>query len=245
MAELQGGSFGHGFASAGFGEALSPAVQGLRSVPAEAIATAVVGGTASVLAGGKFANGAVTGAFSYAFGAAANRAAENRVTDQRMAAAAAFDPESAIAYESSPYLRAAVPGQVSWDNAVTSWENGEYGYAAAYAGSMLVEQGMFVATLGQSFAANGATSSAYITVSRWGRPGLEAGDWVMKGEVNWWNYARSGKWDFGPWNEFARYSTGQSYVVPANSVLLPQAENWFSRNFKAYVLGQRQYFPGQ
>jgi hypothetical protein len=43
MAELQGGSFGHGFASAGLGEALSPAVQGLRSVPAEAIATAVVG----------------------------------------------------------------------------------------------------------------------------------------------------------------------------------------------------------
>ena len=49
------------------GEALSPAVQGLRSVPAEAIATAVVGGTASVLAGGKFANGAVTASFGFAF----------------------------------------------------------------------------------------------------------------------------------------------------------------------------------
>ena len=67
MAELQDGSFGHGFASAGFGEALSPAVQGLRSVPAEAIATAVIGGTASVLAGGKFANGAVTASFGYTF----------------------------------------------------------------------------------------------------------------------------------------------------------------------------------
>lgn len=73
MSTLQGGNFGHGFASAGFGEAMSPTLAGIESVPAQAIATAVVGGTASVLAGGKFANGAVTAAFGYAFGAAASR----------------------------------------------------------------------------------------------------------------------------------------------------------------------------
>ena len=33
-----------------------------------------------------------------------------------------------------------------------------------------------------------------ITVSRWGREGLEAGDWVMKGGQNWWTYTRSFKW---------------------------------------------------
>ncbi|WP_444909726.1 hypothetical protein [Microbulbifer sp. TRSA005] len=69
MAELQGGSFGHGFAAAGFSayasskgwtgpEGIGPTVDGV-------VVSAVVGGTASVISGGKFANGAVTGAFSY------------------------------------------------------------------------------------------------------------------------------------------------------------------------------------
>lgn len=66
MSELQGGRFGHGFASAGFGEALSPAMQG-GSMAGRMIASVVVGGTASMLAGGKFANGAVTAAFGFAF----------------------------------------------------------------------------------------------------------------------------------------------------------------------------------
>ncbi|MFC4821944.1 hypothetical protein, partial [Dokdonella ginsengisoli] len=67
MAEMQGGRFGHGFASAGFSEAMSPALGHIRSVPAQAITAAVIGGTASRLAGGKFANGAVTAAFGFAF----------------------------------------------------------------------------------------------------------------------------------------------------------------------------------
>ncbi|MFC4822195.1 hypothetical protein, partial [Dokdonella ginsengisoli] len=67
MAEMQGGRFGRGFASAGFSEAMSPALGHIRSVPAQAITAAVIGGTASRLAGGKFANGAVTAAFGFAF----------------------------------------------------------------------------------------------------------------------------------------------------------------------------------
>jgi hypothetical protein len=67
MAELQGGQFGHGFVSAGFSEALSPAIGGIKSTPMQAIAVAAAGGTASVLAGGKFANGAVTASFGFAF----------------------------------------------------------------------------------------------------------------------------------------------------------------------------------
>ena len=67
MSSLQGGNFGHGFASAGFGEAVSPVTANIRSAGARIVAASVMGGTASSLAGGKFANGAVTAAFGCAF----------------------------------------------------------------------------------------------------------------------------------------------------------------------------------
>jgi hypothetical protein len=71
VAELQGGKFGHGFAAAGFTQALSGRISSIdRGVSVSAkriVAAAVVGGTASRLSGGKFANGAITGAFSRAF----------------------------------------------------------------------------------------------------------------------------------------------------------------------------------
>jgi len=70
---LSGGKFGHGFAAAGFTQAASEIggeklfVEGADSLPdraANAIKAAVIGGSASVLSGGKFGNGAITGAFS-------------------------------------------------------------------------------------------------------------------------------------------------------------------------------------
>ena len=70
---MQGGKFGHGFVSAGITQAASqgnvfdPLDQGgdLTLIRAKnAIAAAAVGGTASRITGGKFSNGAVTGAFS-------------------------------------------------------------------------------------------------------------------------------------------------------------------------------------
>jgi murein DD-endopeptidase MepM/ murein hydrolase activator NlpD len=68
---LGGGKFGHGFASAGFTQAVAPGIDGIdkgsRFSAGRVIAAATVGGTASVISGGKFANGAVTGAFSRAF----------------------------------------------------------------------------------------------------------------------------------------------------------------------------------
>lgn len=68
MSVLQGGKFGHGFASAGFGEAVSPLVILSASSPSgEFLIGVVIGGTASELAGGKFSNGAVTAAFQWAF----------------------------------------------------------------------------------------------------------------------------------------------------------------------------------
>jgi hypothetical protein len=240
MEQLQGGSFGHGFASAGFGSAFSPApdaYESFRVTAAKTMQAAVIGGTASALAGGKFANGAVTGSFGYAFGSVASRTAMNR----RMANAAAFDYETAMAFESSPYLRATVPGQVAWDNAVTSWEEGSYGYAALHATAMLGEQVLYAATLGQSFAVNGVKNYGYVTVSRWGRPGLEAGDWVMKGEAGWCNYLCSGKWQPGFTNEFAPFSSGVEYIVPKSHLALPRGwgiDGWIKAPF-----GQRIYMP--
>jgi len=67
---LNGGKFGHGFLSAGFTQALGN-VKGLfKNAPSgwdrvgNAIKAAVIGGASSAITGGKFASGAVTGAFS-------------------------------------------------------------------------------------------------------------------------------------------------------------------------------------
>lgn len=47
----------------------------IDSMGGRVVAAAVVGGTTSVISGGKFANGAITGAFSYAFNTLAHEAA--------------------------------------------------------------------------------------------------------------------------------------------------------------------------
>lgn len=64
----QGGNFVHGFA-AGFVSSFGGSVFSLvkMSIGVQVFAGAVLGGTASVLAGGKFANGAITGAFIVLF----------------------------------------------------------------------------------------------------------------------------------------------------------------------------------
>jgi hypothetical protein len=62
-----GGKFGHGFISAGLTQVFAGRIGGLRSSFARIAAAAVLGGTSSAITGGKFANGALTGAFSRAF----------------------------------------------------------------------------------------------------------------------------------------------------------------------------------
>lgn len=75
MSDLQGGKFGHGFWAAGlpaglkgkygdFGIGTSADLKPFRVMIA-----AVIGGTASVISGGKFANGAITGAYTQLFNA--------------------------------------------------------------------------------------------------------------------------------------------------------------------------------
>lgn len=77
-----------------------------------------------------------------------------------------------------------------------------------------------------------------VVVSRWGKPGLEAGDWVMKGRASWWNYFWSGKWQPGFGNQFARFASGRTYVVLKSALRWPAS--W---EIIKGILGQRQYRP--
>ena len=65
---VQGGKFGHGFASAGFSSAAGGALRStnIGNPGVRVFAASIVGGTASVASGGKFANGAMTAAFQAA-----------------------------------------------------------------------------------------------------------------------------------------------------------------------------------
>ncbi len=105
-----------------------------------------------------------------------------------------------------------------------------------------------VATLGTG-AANTAAATAptsfaddFVTVSRWGREGLQAGDWVMKGSVNRSNYILSGKYQPQSWpgnNIPASFSSGQEFTVPSTTLHTP---NGVLGQIKG-TLGQRIYNP--
>ena len=91
MSSLQGGKFGHGFASAGVTQTFSPGIDridaGNMGFSAQrTLAAATLGGTVSAMTGGKFANGAVTAAFSRAFNDEVH-GAERRAAQRRLAAA--------------------------------------------------------------------------------------------------------------------------------------------------------------
>ena len=97
-AKWGGGNFSDGFRSAAVTQAFAPAIGGIGGdsnteayynigARAQRIAVAaIVGGTASAAGGGKFANGAVTGAFSRAFNDEAdwNRKAIHRTREVKM-----------------------------------------------------------------------------------------------------------------------------------------------------------------
>ena len=81
-------------------------------------------------------------------------------------------------------------------------------------------------------------SSGPTSVSRWGREGLQPGDWVMKGKVSPSNYFRSGKWDFGPWNQYAPFKSGYPHTVPGETLSYPGGVNAWRG-----LIGQRIYNP--
>lgn len=86
-------------------------------------------------------------------------------------------------------------------------------------------------------------------VTRWGREGLEKGDWVMKGGNNRWNYFWSGKWQPGMGNRFAPKNSGKTFEVPGSTLRNPrkgdvgtQYETSWTLTIKSW-LRQRIYDP--
>ncbi|WP_162823706.1 toxin TcdB middle/N-terminal domain-containing protein [Lysobacter sp. TY2-98] len=75
MGSLQGGNFGHSMLAAGLTMAAMPAIGQIGSVWGRAAIGALVGGTASEVSGGKFANGAVSGAIQAAMSGAPEQSA--------------------------------------------------------------------------------------------------------------------------------------------------------------------------
>ena len=67
---IQGGKFGHGFVSAGVTARASPYVS--SNIAVGTATSAIIGGTVSEMTGGKFANGARSGAFAYVVGRTAD-----------------------------------------------------------------------------------------------------------------------------------------------------------------------------
>jgi RHS repeat-associated protein len=64
QASMQGGNFWSGFGSAAVTKAFSPIVDSESNIAARTVTAAAIGGTASVVGGGKFEDGAITGAYS-------------------------------------------------------------------------------------------------------------------------------------------------------------------------------------
>lgn len=67
ISEATGGDFGQGFLAGSFSSYAGSYMNGIDSEALQVITGAAVGGTAAVLGGGKFANGAITGAYVVAF----------------------------------------------------------------------------------------------------------------------------------------------------------------------------------
>jgi RHS repeat-associated protein len=68
VSSMEGGRFGHSFASAGITELAMPMIDEIGHPLAEATAASLLNGSLTAATGGKFANGAVTAAFAEAFG---------------------------------------------------------------------------------------------------------------------------------------------------------------------------------
>ena len=87
-----------------------------------------------------------------------------------------------------------------------------------------------------------------VTVTRWGRPGLEGGDFVMRGGPSRLNYLLSGKGQPGISNNRAAFDSAEVFRVPANTLRSGSqagSAGLLDKVFAPlkYPLGQRSYRP--
>lgn len=76
-------------------------------------------------------------------------------------------------------------------------------------------------------------------ITRYGRPGLKYGDWVMKGENSVTNYVLSCKWQVGLGNQHAPRSSGRTYVAEKRNVRKPKG--WGIDGWIKSLFAQRKY----
>jgi RHS repeat-associated protein len=250
--QLHGGNFAHGFLVAGastFAHSLVPTGQPGVMNAGHMLAHSLIGGSISHLSGGKFGNGAATSAMSYLVQVSQQKQLR---TPRKFEDISEHEARQFI--KQSPQFAGADAVEHQSLRLTQQWANGaldEKEYADRMCGGCsdptMQKIGIYgtigVATFGVGLELMGAgAASETIMVSRWGRPGLQAGDWVMKGGRTWWNYLRSGKWDPGPWNQFAAFGAGESFMVEEAAVVIPEAEGILG-TIKGYLLGQFQYLP--
>jgi hypothetical protein len=102
---MEGGRFGHSFASAGITELAMPMIDEIGHPLAEATAASLFNGSLTAATGGKFANGAATAAMSYAFNQLAHHhlsadGGGGETAEDRMLESVEYDPNKALAYQS-------------------------------------------------------------------------------------------------------------------------------------------------
>ena len=89
----------------------------------------------------------------------------------------------------------------------------------------------------------GVPLETLVPASRWGRPGLQPGDWIMKGPPNRWNYLRSFKWDrLSRSNIPAPFKSGEGYMLPPSHIRWPVGWGFEGKLFKG-IYRQRRYVP--
>lgn len=82
-----------------------------------------------------------------------------------------------------------------------------------------------------------------IQVTRWGRPGLRSGDWVMKGGKTRLYYVLSFKWQRGPGNRYASFASGETFLVRRSALAAPRwARGGLDGPWKV-LFRQHQYLP--
>ncbi len=159
------------------------------------------------------------------------------------------DPINAVdpwgLFESHPWLRAVVPGQILWDNALTSFENGNVGTGVGFLGTMLAEQTLAVAMFGQgtTLMQGSRTTTTYCTVTRWQNPAseaLETGNWVIKGDKSFWNWAMSGKMNPLRPQYHVPFNQGRTFQVSEFTLRTPRGLEGLKA---APPWNQRLYYP--
>jgi RHS repeat-associated protein len=149
LTEVRGGKFGHGFSSSFVTAAASPFISGktgLNDYAQTAVAT-IVGGTASSLSGGKFANGAITAAMAYSYNqlkddgsgamTKAEAEAEARALNESAQGAMTYTARpTAYGWTAQPTDLAALEAGVSVDMAESVYSASRPSACAAFCGAL-------------------------------------------------------------------------------------------------------------